>query len=64
MEKETWDLLLGNIEEIKGDMKSLRKEVLTSYEKADKRIGSLENWRWYMMGIIGCAGFVVWLIKR
>lgn len=37
----------------------IRKDVVDDMEKMDKRIGSLEQWKWYVIGAAGALGFIL-----
>jgi len=37
----------------------IRKDVVEDMEKMDKRIGSLEQWKWYVIGAAGALGFIL-----
>ena len=37
----------------------IRKDVVEDMEKMDKRIGSLEQWKWYVIGAAGALGFFI-----
>jgi len=37
----------------------IRKDVVEDLEKMEKRVGSLEQWKWYVIGGAAAFGFVI-----
>jgi DNA repair exonuclease SbcCD ATPase subunit len=37
----------------------IRKDVIDDLEKMEKRVGSLEQWKWYVVGGAATLGFVL-----
>ena len=38
---------------------TIRKDVVEDMEKMDKRIGSLEQWKWYVIGGAAVIGYLI-----
>ncbi len=38
---------------------TIRKDVVEDMEKMDKRIGSLEQWKWYFIGGAAVIGYLI-----
>jgi chromosome segregation ATPase len=37
----------------------IRKDVIDDMEKMEKRVGALEQWKWYVIGAAATLGFVL-----
>ena len=37
----------------------IRRDVVEDLEKMEKRVGALEQWKWYVIGGAAAAGFIV-----
>ena len=37
----------------------IRKDVIDDLEKMEKRVGALEQWKWYVIGAAAALGFVL-----
>lgn len=37
----------------------IRKDVIEDIEKMEKRVGALEQWKWYVIGAAATLGFVL-----
>jgi len=37
----------------------IRKDVVEDLEKMEKRVGSLEQWKWYVIGGAAAFGFII-----
>jgi small-conductance mechanosensitive channel len=37
----------------------IRKDVVEDLDKMEKRVGALEQWKWYVIGGAAAAGFII-----
>ena len=37
----------------------IRKDVVEDLEKMERRVGALEQWKWYVIGGAGAVGFII-----
>jgi DNA repair exonuclease SbcCD ATPase subunit len=37
----------------------IRKDVIDDLEKMEKRVGALEQWKWYVIGAAAALGFIL-----
>ena len=60
----TVEMLAQNFDDFRQEIRSDLKQIKQSFDASDKRIGKLEKWRAYLLGIMAAIGFVFAFLMR